>query len=154
MQIVVGGGPYEIHNTATKQVTRLEVHDLFLYKAATIVYGSKMRGGLWVPSAFGRRESSEGPACFPLFLNEQHTDVTRLVNLLRSLPLWLVLPDDSGLPVLSVEDSYKVLGGQRGVRNDMIQRAQQMVDLYSEWKATKVLPEWFRLKRDLAKSVN
>ena len=154
MQITVGGGPYTIHNMATRQEARLEVHDIFAYRGATILYGSKKRAGLWVPSAFGHRETPEGPACFPLFLAEQHTSVTDLVDRLRSLPLWLVLPDDSGLPILSVENAHKILGGQQGNRDDMIERSQKLIDLFLEWRRTKVIPERFRLQRDLARNAN
>ena len=154
MNIMVGGGPYELYNEATKQRARLEVSDIFSYRGAAIIYGTKMRAGLWVPSTIGRKETPEGPACFPLFLNEPGQQVVRLVDLLRSLPLLFVLPDKSRLPILSLEDSHKVLGGRRGHRDDMIARAQKLIDVYSEWRGTGLLPEWFRLKKDLVKSRN
>ena len=154
MNIMVGGGPYHLLNTATLQRTRLEIHDLFNYRGQTIMYGIKMQSGIWLPGTIGRQDVPEGPACFPLFTGAQAVKVVQLADQLHSLPIFFLLPDQTRLPILSLEDSHKILGGQRGVHDDMIKRAQRLVDLYEEWEPVGILPEWFRLKRDLVKSRN
>ena len=145
---------YRLINTATRQEVQLEILDLYQYNGACIVYGEKMRQGIWLPATIGRRVAPPGPACFPVFPNEQGGDVVALVNQLRSLPLLLTLPDTSLLPILSLENGHLILGGERNKKEDMGRRAQQLVDLYYQWKPTLTLPQWFRLKQSIARRVN
>lgn len=149
-------GQYELYNTATLQTARFEVLELYGYKGEYVVYGEKMRQGLWMPAQFGRVQAPPGPACFPLFLAELEDNITALVNQLHSLPLYLVLPgeDRAMIPLLTLEDSHKILGGKRGDRGAMIQRARQLIDLYLDWLPTRTLPEWFRLKKQLVQVRN
>ena len=147
---------YELRNTATKQTAIFEVLELYNYKGQSILYGERMRQGIWIPAKFGRRQASPGPACFPVFPDELASDVTQLVDQLHSLPLYLVLsnnPDDGLklLPILSLQNSSNILGGQRYGKDGMIQRAQQLIDLYLDWKPTRLLPKWFHARRAMAK---
>lgn len=145
---------YQLFNAATKQEARFEVLDLYQYAGQYVVYGERMRQGIWVPSTIGRVQAPPGPACFPIFPTELGVDIMRLMEHLRSLPLYLVLANGSLLPVLSLEDGCKILGGEKDNRDAMVRRAQQLVDLYLQWKPTKVLPQWFLARQRLAKSLN
>ena len=145
---------YQLFNTATRQTARFEVLDLYGYKSQYILYGERLRQGIWLPSRFGHVQAPPGPACFPLFPSEAVANITALVDQLRSLPLYLVLPDNQMVPLLTLEDSHKILGGIRGNKDSMIRRAQQLIDLYLEWLPTRLLPEWFRLKKNLVAARN
>mgnify|MGYP001580444415 FL=1 len=145
---------FELHNSATRQKALFEVLDLFAYRGQSVVYGERLRQGIWLPSSVGHIQAPPGPACFPIFPEEPATEVVALVGQIGSLPLYLLLPGALLLPLLTVEDAHLVLGGERGKRDDMVKRAQRLIDLYLEWKPLHVLPEWFRLKRGLVKARN
>ena len=145
---------YQLFNTATRQWARFEVQELYEYKGQHVVYGNRYRQGIWVPSKFGHVQAPPGPACFPFFPTEPTANITALVDQLRSLPLYLVLTDNQMVPLLTLEDSHKILGGIRGNKDSMIRRAQQLIDLYLEWLPTRLLPEWFRLKKNLVAARN
>ena len=146
---------YQLLNTSGGQRTNFKATDLYQYWGQVIVYGVKLPSGIHVPHTHGRVNVPEGPACFPLFLGEPADRVVRLIRQLNSLPLCLVLQDGSRLPVLSLEQSHMILGGQRYVREDMIKRAQKLIELYRNWwEAGEVLPGTFRLKQQLVRSAN
>ena len=145
---------YQLRNTATRQTARFEVLELYLYKGQYILYGERMRQGIWMPSRFGHVQAPPGPCCFPLFPIERQEDIEQLVTTLRSLPLYLIAEEGEAFPVLSLEDAVLVLGGRKGDREDMIRRSQQLIDLYLEWKTTKALPSWFWLKQQAVKARN
>lgn len=155
MEIAVGK-QYRLINKNTRETAYLTTHELIERQGQRIVYGTLEAHGIWLPRSGGRIHIPAEPCCFPVFPQAKGSDIMKLMDQLKSLPLFLELGEPVHLELLGGQ-SLKMAPGQympvlnvnwprrlRG-KHEMVRRSAQLIQVWQEWQELgQVVPIWFR----------
>ena len=130
----------DVLNWVTKERARFRITDFFAYDGGHIVYGETERHGIDIRRL--SREVRGRPACCALIPGAQIKDVGVIVDALRGLPLVFVQGDEI-LYLLNAARNNGLWSGDIRNKDQMIDHAKQMIDLYHHYK------RWGRLPQDV-----
>jgi len=134
---------YTLKNLVTLEIADLEILDIYPYKEADIIYGERGHRGIYLPSTVGRQYIPSGPSCFPVFLAERAENILRFMDQVGGSLIVMLLDANQFLPAPNIPD-WRIFGGARHDKHDMIRRAQQLTDLYLDWRRMLgKLPVWY-----------